>query len=99
MFLQKRQPRLDDIWMSVLNLDKSAHGDTLKVLLRLLENEIGAGHSPALCYPWEGNGTPRAETHVVCCANGEVGEEEKVADVVGAQLEVAGWYAVFGGAA
>ena len=85
--------------MPVLNLDKSAHGDTLKVLLRLLEDEVGAGHSPALSYPWERNGTPRAEAHVVCCANGEVGEEEKVADVVGAQLEVTSWYAVFGGAA
>ena len=85
--------------MTVLNLNQSAHGDALKVLLRLLENEVGAGYGPALCYPWERNGTPRAEAHVVCCANGEVGEEEKVADVVGAQLEVAGRYTVFGGAA
>lgn len=36
------------------------------------------------------------ESEVVGCAEGEVGEEFKVADAVGAQLEIAGWDAVGG---
>ena len=80
VFLQKRQPSLDYIRMSVLDLDKATHGDALKIFLRFLEDEVGAGDGPAFCYARERDGTPRAETHVVGCAHGEVGEEEEVAD-------------------
>ena len=99
MFLQESQPRLHHIRVSVLDLYQPPHGDALEVLLRLLENEVGAWNCPAFDYAGEGNGAARAETHVVGCAHGEVGEEEEVADVVGAQLEVAGGHAVFGRAA
>ena len=84
MFLQERQPSLHHIRVSVLDLDQPPHGDALKVLLRLFENEVGAWDCPAFGYAGEGDGAPGAETHVVGCADGEVGEEEEVADVVGA---------------
>ena len=98
VFLQKRQPRLDDVRVAVLDLDQAAHGDALKVLLRLFEDEIRARDDPALCYPWEGHGAPRTESHVVGGAHGEVGEEEQAAHVVGAQLQVARRHAMFRGA-
>jgi hypothetical protein len=48
MFLQKRQPRLHNIGMSILDLDQPPHGDALKVLLTLFEHEVCAWDSPAL---------------------------------------------------
>lgn len=99
MLGQKRQPGLDRIRVPVLDLDQATHGDALKVLLRLFEDEIGPGDSPALGYTGQGDGAPRAEPHVVCCAHGEVGKEEEVADRVSAQLQVAHGDAVLRGAA
>lgn len=75
--------------MAVLDLNESSHGDTFEVFLRLLEDEVGTWYCPALCYARQGDGASGAQTHVVGCADGEVGEEEKVTDGVGAELEVA----------
>ena len=98
MLLQESQPRLDYVRMPVLDLNEAAHGDSLKVLLGLFENEICAWDGPALGYSGKGNWASCGKAHVVCCADGEVGEEEQIADRVGSELEVADWNAVFGGA-
>lgn len=81
-----------------MDLDEAPHGDALKVLLRLLEDEVCARHGPSLGDTGQGNGTSRGEAHVVCGADGKVGEEEQVADAIGAQLEIADGDAVFRGA-
>lgn len=48
MLLQICQPELHGFRVAVPDLDQAAPRDTLEVLLRLLENEIGPGHRPAL---------------------------------------------------
>ena len=85
--------------MSVLDLYEPAQRHALEIFLGLFEDEVGAGDGPALGDAWEGNGAPRAETHVVGGTHGEVGEEEEVTDRVGAELEVADRDAVRGFAA
>jgi hypothetical protein len=85
--------------MSVLNLDQPSHGDTFKIFLRFLENKIGPRNCPTFRYPGKRDGASRGETHIICGAHGEVGEEHKVADRVCTQLEVAHRNAMFGLAA
>jgi hypothetical protein len=84
--------------MAVLDLDESSHGDTFEVLLRLLEDEVGAWYGPALCYARERDRASGAQTHVVRRADGEVGKEKEITNGVGAELEVADRDAVDGGA-
>lgn len=74
--------------MTVLDLDEPPQRDTLEVLLRLLENKICTGDRPALRYAGEWDGATGGESHVVCCADGEVGEEEEVANRVCTELQI-----------
>lgn len=49
MFAQIRQPKLDRFGIAVFDLDQAPQRYTLKVLLRLLEDEVTPGHGPSLC--------------------------------------------------
>lgn len=91
MLCQERQPCLHDIGVPVLNLDQPAHGNALEILLALLEDEVGSWYCPALGDAWERDGAASGKAHVVCCANGEIGEEKEVTDGIGAQLQIASW--------
>lgn len=99
MFPQKRQPQLDALQMSILDLNQPPHGPTLKILLTLLVHEHAPGDGPTLDDAGERYGTGGREIEVVGRAQCEVAEELEVADIVGAQLEIADWHAVLGSAA
>jgi len=85
--------------MPILNLNQSSQSLPLEILLRFLENEVGPGDGPAFGDAGKGDGALGAETEVVCCAHGEVGEELEITDGIGAELDVAARDSVFGGTA
>lgn len=99
MLLQEGQPQLHRLRVTVLDLDQPPESDTLKVFLRLLENEMRLGHSPALDHAGQRDGAEGGQAEVVGGAEGEVAEELEVADRVGPELEVARGNAVLGFAA
>lgn len=94
MLLQECQPRLHYVRMPVLDLNKSPHGNTLKVFLRLLENEVCSWDGPALSYSRKWYGASRGQAHVVCRAHGEVGEQKQVTDRICTELKIADGYSV-----
>lgn len=96
MLLQEGQPQLHRLRVAVLDLDQSPECDTLKVFLRLLENEMRLGHGPALDHTRQGNGAEGRQAEVVGGAKGEVAEELEVADRIGPELEVARGNAILG---
>lgn len=49
VFSQKRQPRLDDIDMAILNLYQSSKRYSLEILLDFLVNERTLDDGPSLC--------------------------------------------------
>lgn len=98
MLLQEAEPDAHRLLVPVLDLDQSAHGDALKVLLRFLEDEGVARDGPALGDAGQGDGALGGQGEEVGGAEGEVGEEFDVAHAVGADLEVADGHAVFGDA-
>jgi hypothetical protein len=85
--------------VTVLDLNESSHCYTFEVFLRLLEDKVGAWYGPTLRYTRERDRASGTQTHVVRCADGEVGKEKEVTDRVRAELEVADGDAVDGGAA
>lgn len=95
MLLQKRQPHLHRIRVSVADLDQPPQRDPLKVLLALLEDEVRPGHRPALRHARERHGPVRGQAEVVGCPQREVAEELEVAQRVGPQLQIARRHAVF----
>lgn len=96
MLLQEGQPQLHRLRVTVLDLDQSPERDTLKVFLRLLENEMRLGHGPALDHAGQRDGTEGGQAEVVGGTEGEVAEELEVADRIGPELEVARGNAVLG---
>lgn len=98
MLPQEREPAPHSLRVAVLDLDEPAARDALEVLLRLLEDEVAAGHGPALGEAREWDGAPGGQAQVVGGAEGEVGEELDVAGGVGAELEGGGGEAVGWGA-
>lgn len=96
MLLQESQPQLHRLRVTVLDLDQPPERDTLKVFLRLLENEMRLGHGPALDHAREGHGAEGGQAEVVGSAERKVAEELEVADRVGSELEVARGNTVLG---
>jgi hypothetical protein len=99
MSRHKRDPCLYGIRMAVLDLYEAPHGNALEILLRFLENEVGARNRPALGYAGERHGALARQAHVVGSAYSEVGVQEEGAYRVGAQLDVADRNAIGGSAA
>lgn len=95
MLAKKGQPCLDCLWVAVLDLDESAEGDPLKILLALLVNKVAPGDGPAFDNARERNGSGDGEVEIVRGANGKVGKELDVLNTVGSQLEVTHGEAVF----
>ena len=93
MLLQERQPDLHGLWVSVTDLNQPAQCNTLKVLLRLLENEARLGHRPALSDARQRHGAERRQAEVVGGAQGKIGKEFETALAVGAQLQVGSGHA------
>lgn len=96
MLLKKGQPELHRFWVAVANLNQSSKGDSLKVLLRLLEDEVAPRHGPPLSDARQRNWTKRREFEIVRRSKGKVGEELEVPHAEGSQLKVARGNAVFG---
>lgn len=89
MLLQEGQPQLHRLRVAVLDLDQPPERDTLKVFLRLLENEMRLGHGPPLDHARKGHGAEGGQAKVVGGAEGEVAEELEVANRIGSELEIA----------
>jgi len=94
MLLQERQPELHCLRMAITNLNQAPEGDALEVFLRLLVDEDGAGHCPALDLARQRNGTESWQTEVVCGTKGEVAEELEITRRIRAQLQVAHGHSV-----
>lgn len=95
MLAKKCQPCLDRLRVAVLDLDESAKGDPLKVLLALFMNEVASRDGPAFDDARERDGTRDGEIEIVCGTNGKVGKELDVLNTVGSQLEVTHGEAIF----
>lgn len=61
MLLQERQPYLNRLRVSILDLNKSSKSPPLKILLRFLGNEVGPGNRPPLNNSWQRNRSTRWE--------------------------------------
>jgi len=94
MLLQERQPELHCFRMAITNLNQAPEGDALEVFLRLLVDEDGAGHCPALDLARQGDGAEGGQAKVVGGAQGKVAEELEIACRIRAQLQVAHGHAV-----
>lgn len=94
VLLEKSQPDLHGLGVSVANLQESPSRDTFKVLLALLENEMRLWHCPALGDLGQRYGAEGREAQVVSGPEGKVAEELQVRDAVGSELQVAGRHAV-----
>jgi hypothetical protein len=92
---QKREPYLHSLGVTILYLHQTPARDALKVLLALLVHEIRPRHRPALDDLGQRHRSRGWQAEVVGGAHGEVSHEFDVADGVGTELEVAGWYAIF----
>lgn len=95
VFPQESKPGLHCFWVSILNLDKPAEGDPLKILLALLVDEIASWDGPAFDDAWERDGTGDGEVEVIGSTDGEVGEELHIFDAVGSKLQITNWEAIF----
>lgn len=93
---EEGKPDLHGLGVSILDLNETAQGDALEVLLALLMHEVASGDGPALSDARERHGSGHGEVEVVGGADGEVREEFHVADAVGSQLEVADGKTVLG---
>lgn len=93
---QVRQPQLHRLGVPIADLDKASQCLSLKVLLRLLEDEVVSGDGPALCDAGERHGAVGGQAEVVGGAEGKVGEEFEGLDAVGSELEIARGDAVLG---
>lgn len=92
---KKSKPCLYCLWVAILNLNESAQGDTLEILLALLVDKVASQEGPAFDDAREGNGARDGEVEVVGGTNGEIGKEFYIVDTVGTQLEVTDGEAVF----
>jgi hypothetical protein len=91
MLAQESQPSLHRLGISILNLDETAEGDTLEILLALLVHEVASRDGPAFDDTGQRHGSGNGEVEVIRGADGEVGEEFDVLDAVGSELEIADW--------
>lgn len=94
MLAEEGKPGLHGLRVSILNLNKSAKGNSLEVLLALLVHKVASGDGPAFDDARERHGPGDGEVEVVSGSDGEVREEFHVADAVGSQLEIANWETV-----
>lgn len=88
MLAKECKPCLHYLRMAVLDLDESAKGDPLKVLLALFVNEVASRDRPAFDDARKRDGSRDRKIEIVCGTNGEIGKELHVSDTVGSQLEV-----------
>lgn len=95
MFPKEGQPSLNCLRISILDLDKTAECNPLKVLLALLVDKVTTSYSPAFDDTRKRHGSGDREAEVVRGTEGEVSEELQVLHTVGSQLEVANGEAVF----
>ena len=96
---EEGQPGLHRLRVTILDLNQTAEGDPLKVLLALLVDKVTADDGPALSDAGKRHGARDGEVEVVRSAEGKIGKELEVLNTVGAQLEIADGQAVFGLAA
>lgn len=89
VFPKEGEPRLHRLRVPILDLDQSAKGDPLEVLLALLMHKVASGDGPAFNDARKRHGTGNGKVQIIGGANGEVGEEFHILNTVRSQLEIA----------
>jgi hypothetical protein len=82
------------LWVSILDLNQSAEGDSFEVLLALLVHEVASGYGPAFNNAGQRHRPRHRKVEVVSSTDGKVREEFYITDAVRSQLKVADWEAI-----
>lgn len=82
VFSKESEPCLYRLRVAILDLNQSAKGDSLEVLLALLVHEVASRDGPAFNDARKRHGTGNGKVQIIGGANGEVGEKFNVLNTV-----------------
>lgn len=88
VFLERGEPKLDDLEVGVVDADGAAVGTTLKVFFALGVDEGRSDHGPALAAGGEGHAAGDGHFEVVGGSQGKVDKEVEVGGFVGTELDL-----------